>query len=107
MKMLYLPVLRFAPGQAHNQVVQALGESGLVGLLTLAVLLIGLLRLARFQLARHNTLALALLVLLVSRGLTETVLPRSALDAGVVLLVLTILAARATTGACEASEAAT
>jgi exopolysaccharide production protein ExoQ len=61
----------FHVGQAHNQFVQTLGEAGLAGLFLLIVYLLALLGAACLRFAASRGLTLALLLLLLSRCVTE------------------------------------
>ena len=61
----------FHVGHAHNQIVQTLGESGLVGLTLLALFLGVLLRAALSRFVESRGLVLALLLVLCARCVTE------------------------------------
>lgn len=67
----YLPGFD-AAAQAHNQFIQSLGGSGILGVIALIVLVVVLAALAWKARVTDRGLALALLVLLVARGVTET-----------------------------------
>jgi O-antigen ligase len=67
-----LSVLRWAPGSAHNQLFQTLGESGLVGVICLFVYLTALV-VAGLRRAAGSPLPLTLVVLLSVRGAAEAV----------------------------------
>ncbi|THF68044.1 O-antigen ligase family protein [Deinococcus sp. Arct2-2] len=75
-------------GQAHNQVVQTLGQSGVIGAAGLLAALLTLLDMAWRNRHLTNGASLALLTLLIVRGISETSL-RFGLDIGA-LVVLTI-----------------
>lgn len=62
---------KLAAGQAHNQFIQTLGESGLVGFVLLLAYLGMLLRLALRSFRASRGLALGLLVLILVRTITE------------------------------------
>jgi O-antigen ligase len=61
----------FPPGHAHNQLIQTLGDSGLVGAVALAVYLVGLGGLARAGDRRTLGYGALLFVILVLRSFTE------------------------------------
>ena len=79
-------------GQAHNQVVQALGQAGYLGLLGLLLLLAGLFRAAWLSRVATGGASLALVALLVVRGVSETPL-RFGLDVGALVLLAVYLVA--------------
>ena len=66
-----LHLLMFHVGHAHNQVVQTLGEAGLVGLALLLVYLGALLYAALHRFVATRGLVLALLILMLVRCITE------------------------------------
>lgn len=74
MRASYLGVMGWPVPHAHNQLIQTLGESGLVGLVGLVVYVVVLSTFA--WRARYTTggLSIALLVIILIRGLTEPVL---------------------------------
>lgn len=79
-----------AAGQAHNQVVQTLGDAGYFGLLGLAVLVVAWLHAARR--CRHEAVV-PLLAILAVRGLSETPL-RPAGASFLLVSVVALLSAR-------------
>ena len=79
----------FAPGQAHNQLFQTLGVSGVVGAAALIWYLLALGALARRGDAVTRGGATALLALVVLRGFTETSMPVSSVGADFFLHLIT------------------
>jgi O-antigen ligase len=67
-------------GQAHNQIIQTLGESGLIGLITLLVYLYVIYLTISKGLPRKTTLVSSLTILLFIRLITETPLRNISLD---------------------------
>jgi exopolysaccharide production protein ExoQ len=67
-------------GQAHNQWVQSLGDSGLVGLAGLALYVTALIRAATRTSNRSRGLTLALVVMLLFRMMSESALRNTGLD---------------------------
>jgi O-antigen ligase len=94
MKIAYLPQLHWAPGQGHNEVVQTLGQAGLLGCAALLLLMLAVVvGVAR----RHHpaaALATAVAVFIVLRGATETTLGRYSPDVGLLILLITLLVIR-------------
>ncbi|GIV00133.1 MAG: hypothetical protein KatS3mg014_1748 [Actinomycetota bacterium] len=71
MSFRFLPTLGWAPAQAHNQVVQTLGEAGLIGLAGLAVYVVVLLRWGVRLRSRSNGSSLLLVMVLLFRSLAD------------------------------------
>lgn len=76
-----------AAGQAHNQFVQTLGGTGLVGMVCLIVVLFGLVRVASRAAATTSGLSVALLVAFGARLLSETPLNPQGSTATLLLLI--------------------
>lgn len=72
MRVDFMSVFSWAPGQAHNQLVQSLGEAGVLGLLGTLVWMVLLWRRAHSDARRGNPAALFLTAVLLIRALTET-----------------------------------
>lgn len=82
-------------GQSHNQIVQTAGQAGIIGLAGLAFALLSLINMA--WRSRHATqgASLALLTLLIVRGVSETPL-RFGLDTGALVVLAVYLIATVT-----------
>jgi O-antigen ligase len=85
MQRRYESRLHFRPGQAHNQVVQTLGESGLVGLVVLVLFLV---QFTRRCVSSGDTLAIGFALLLVARSTVESPLDPGILGINLWLVVL-------------------
>lgn len=85
-----------AAAQAHNQFIQSLGETGLIGLCALIVLLSTLSMYAVRGRRSADGLGIGLLVLLVAQCVTETPLRPSVVSISLVLTVAVIAAAAPT-----------
>lgn len=84
-------------GQAHNQLMQTLGEAGLVGIMGLTVYVVALFALALKRFRQMQGLPLVLVVMLVVRMITEAPLRNlGVIDGGFFmhLLVILVLVAR-------------
>jgi O-antigen ligase len=78
-------------GQAHNQLLQSMGETGVLGLAAVLVMVVCLV--AGGRRARHETsgLSIALVVMLLVRAVSETPLRNRGVDSELLLVVLTVL----------------
>ncbi|MFB9991216.1 O-antigen ligase family protein [Deinococcus oregonensis] len=82
-------------GQAHNQIVQTVGQSGAIGAAGLAFALLSLIGMAWRSRTMTSGASLALLTLLIVRGVSETPL-RFGLDTGALVVLAVYLLATAT-----------
>ena len=71
MRLSYAPVIGFVPAHAHNQVVQTLGESGVMGLAGLSAYMVTLLIYSVGRTKATSGVALALVMVLLLRGFSE------------------------------------
>lgn len=85
----YLPGADFAT-HAHNQFVQTIASTGLVGALSLAVLLLTVLVAASRTMERTGGLGLALIAYLLLRSATETPLKPSGVGFGTLTIALVV-----------------
>ena len=95
MRLAYLHQLGWAPPHAHNQLVQTLGEAGLVGAAALLVYVVALIGAGLSTASTSRGLSLAVVVLVLVRGLTECPLARAGgdllLPAAVFVILLTLM----------------
>lgn len=80
MRLAYLPILGWAPPHAHNQLIQTLGEAGILGAIALVAYGVMLLQSARSVGALTQWAAPALAAGLVLRGVTEVPLRQELAD---------------------------
>lgn len=89
MQFRYLSVLGFAPGQAHNELLQSLGRYGVVGSIAATFVFVVLARKSLMVDERRlRGAAVGLLALTLVRAGTESVLPGSFLEVNVFVLIL-------------------
>lgn len=95
MRIDYFPRLGWVAPHAHNQVVQTLGQAGLVGALALGYYVAQLVKLGLRHASATNGLALATVVLVLVRSTTETPLDAVAtLLPGFLTFIVILSAAR-------------
>jgi O-antigen ligase len=80
MRLDYLPQLGWAPPHAHNQLVQTLGEAGLMGALGLTVYVAALVGAGWRMAGITNGVSLGVVVLMLVRSLTECPIARAGGD---------------------------
>jgi len=107
MQFRYLSVLGFAPGQAHNELLQSLGRYGVVGSIAATFVFVVLARKSLMVDERRlRGAAVGLLALTLVRAGTESVLPGSFLEVNVFVLILMYIMASQADRADSGSEAA-
>ena len=91
MRLAYLAQLGWAPPHAHNQLVQSLGEAGLIGAAALLVYVVAMTSVG-FRVARASAGAsLAIVIVMVVRGLTECPIERAGGDILVPFVAFVVL----------------
>ena len=69
-------------GQAHNQWIQTIASTGILGLITLIVYLFYVIKKSTSEISYNNYLPLSLTLLLIIRMTTETPLTNTVIDEG-------------------------
>ncbi|MFE4814810.1 O-antigen ligase family protein [Peribacillus simplex] len=77
MQQRYLDILKFAPGTAHNQLMQSLGESGIIGLLGLVFYTFIFLRYSIKYAKQTKGITIILFIFIYIRGVTEVSFPNN------------------------------
>jgi O-antigen ligase len=106
MRVEYLPLLGFAPGQAHNQLLQSVGQYGIFGLVGaigfFAFLLVNSWRTTDVRL---RAAGLGMVSIALTRSVTETTIPDSLLEVNATLmLVMVVVACQKSCGECDERE---
>lgn len=82
MQQTYFSVLQFTPGTAHNQVLQTLGESGVIGVFGLVIFIAIFLWFSFKYSKQSNGITIILFMFIFIRSVTEVTLPISINNVG-------------------------
>ena len=88
-RLQYAPQYLYIVGMAHNQFIQTLGESGIVGVLGLSIYLLTLVKLGFQYFSMTRGVSLVIVVIFLARSMSET--PFRNLELGVLFFVHFIL----------------